>query len=164
MEHFVWQMGLLKMLGGWRSASTECGRVCVIIIQIVMTLELCADSWVTLVKVRQFIGNVYNYSQLDVGYIVMHRKGKENYLAIFKLSRSFFNSLTRSPTCEGLGRTVKVTKLVNKPEQFNSRGKPQNYKFMNAIQVILVMNSYFSSWQLLLFFGLALDKGLAQYS
>ena len=59
----------------------------------------------------------------------MHSKGKKNYLAIFKLSLSFFNSLTRSPTCEGLGKTVKVTKLVIISQ--NSLTVRENHKIIN---------------------------------
>ena len=48
MEHFVWLMDIWKVKAGWRSASMECGELCVMIILItgiVMLPELYADNW-----------------------------------------------------------------------------------------------------------------------
>ena len=46
-EHFDWLMDLSRVLVQWRSASMECGELCVIVAGIVMMPESCADSWGT---------------------------------------------------------------------------------------------------------------------
>ena len=47
MEHFVWLVGLWRVLAEWRSASMDCGEQCVIMTGIVMMLESYVDNWGT---------------------------------------------------------------------------------------------------------------------
>ena len=47
-EHFDWLMDLSRVLVQWRSASMECGELCVVVAGIALRPELCVDNWGTM--------------------------------------------------------------------------------------------------------------------
>ena len=47
MGHCVWLVDLWTVLVGWRSVSMDCGGQCVTMDGVTVMLELCADSWGT---------------------------------------------------------------------------------------------------------------------